>query len=191
MQTLLLVAQNSVDYPELGVATSLAAFGRSIGGSIGIAIFGTIFSNRLAHDLPAQIHKIPLKQLAQPDVVKGLTHLNGASVTANPDTLNRLPGVLLHAVRLGFTDSLHVVFLASVPIAAVGVIGAMLLREVPLRGGYVAAEEGVVLNEAVELAESLGMVPAEDTLPIAGAPANAAAGQKTAATAKKTAARSR
>jgi hypothetical protein len=164
MQTLLLVAQNSVQYRELGVATSLAAFGRSIGGSIGIAIFGTIFSNRLAHDLPAQIHKIPLSELTKPAVVKGLKHLDGASVTANPDDLNRLPAVLLHAVQLGFTDALQVVFLASLPVAALGVIGALLLKEVPLRSSYVPAEEGVVLNEGVEVAESLGMVPDQESL---------------------------
>ncbi|HVS69161.1 MAG TPA: MDR family MFS transporter [Mycobacteriales bacterium] len=187
MQTLLLVAQNSVGYSELGVATSLAAFGRSIGGSIGIAIFGTIFSNRLAHDLPAQIHKIPLKELTKPEVIKGLGHLNGASVTANPATLNKLPDVLLHAVRLGFTDALHVVFLASVPVAAIGVIGALLLKEVPLRGGYVPAEEGVVPSEAVEIAETLGMVPAEDNVPAPPAVKKAAPAKKTAPAKRTTA----
>jgi EmrB/QacA subfamily drug resistance transporter len=162
MQVLLLVAQNAVDYRELGVATSLAAFGRSIGGSIGIAVFGTVFSNRLSHDLPEQIHRIPLRELTKPAVLKGLSHLDGASVTANPNTLNHLPPVLLHAVRVGFTDALQVVFLASIPVAAVGVIGALLLKEVPLRSGYVPADEDAVRNEGAELGETFGMPPTDE-----------------------------
>lgn len=52
MQVLVLAVQNAVDYRDLGVATSGATFFRSIGGSFGVAIFGTIFSNRLADELP-------------------------------------------------------------------------------------------------------------------------------------------
>jgi EmrB/QacA subfamily drug resistance transporter len=162
MQVLLLVAQNSVEYAELGVATSLAAFGRSIGGAIGTATFGTIFTNRLARDLPAQIHKIPPRQLASPAVVHGITHINGASVTANPAALKKLPPVLLHAVHVGFTDAFHVLFLGCLPVAALGIVGALLLKEVQLRGGYVAAEEGVVLSDGAALGESLGMIPPEE-----------------------------
>lgn len=52
MQVLVLAVQNAVDYRDLGVATSGATFFRSIGGSFGVAIFGAIFSNRLADELP-------------------------------------------------------------------------------------------------------------------------------------------
>lgn len=52
MQVLVLAVQNAVDYRDLGVATSGATFFRSIGGSFGVAVFGTIFSNRLASELP-------------------------------------------------------------------------------------------------------------------------------------------
>jgi EmrB/QacA subfamily drug resistance transporter len=51
MQVLVLAVQNAVDYRDLGVATSGATFFRSIGGSFGVAIFGAIFSNRLADEL--------------------------------------------------------------------------------------------------------------------------------------------
>src|SRR3954466_579889 len=53
MQVLVLAAQNAVDYEHLGVATSGATLFRQIGGSIGVAIFGAIFANRLAAALPA------------------------------------------------------------------------------------------------------------------------------------------
>jgi hypothetical protein len=55
-----------------------------------------------------------------------------------------------------------VLFLGCLPVAALGIVGALLLKEVQLRGGYVAAEEGVVLSEGAALGESLGMMPPED-----------------------------
>jgi EmrB/QacA subfamily drug resistance transporter len=54
MQVLILAVQNSVPYSDLGVATSGATLFRSIGGSIGTAILGAIFSTRLADELAAR-----------------------------------------------------------------------------------------------------------------------------------------
>jgi MFS family permease len=51
MQVLVLVVQNDVRPQEIGVATSTATFFRSVGGSFGVAIFGTIFATRLADQL--------------------------------------------------------------------------------------------------------------------------------------------
>jgi MFS family permease len=51
MQVLVLAAQNAVDYRLLGVATSGVTLARQIGGSIGVSIFGAIFTNRLSHEL--------------------------------------------------------------------------------------------------------------------------------------------
>jgi len=59
MQVLVLVVQNSVSYDMLGVATSGATLFRSIGGSLGTAILGAIFSNRLAAEVASgegQVH---------------------------------------------------------------------------------------------------------------------------------------
>jgi hypothetical protein len=53
MQVLVLAVQNAVDYQHLGVATSSATLFRSMGGTIGVPIFGAIFANKLAPSLPA------------------------------------------------------------------------------------------------------------------------------------------
>lgn len=55
MQVLVLVVQNAVSYQDLGVATSGATFFRSIGASFGVAIFGTVFTNRLTDKLAAAL----------------------------------------------------------------------------------------------------------------------------------------
>lgn len=61
MQVLVLVVQNAVTYEDLGVATSGATFFRSIGASFGVAVFGTIFTNRLTDKLAAALsgHAVP------------------------------------------------------------------------------------------------------------------------------------
>src|SRR4051794_38290054 len=53
MQVLVLATQNAVSYEQLGVATSGATLFRSIGGSLGVAILGAIFSARLTSGLSA------------------------------------------------------------------------------------------------------------------------------------------
>jgi hypothetical protein len=55
MQVLVLAAQNAVDYRPLGVATSASSLRRQIGGSIGVSVFGAIFTNRLGHELAKQL----------------------------------------------------------------------------------------------------------------------------------------
>ena len=55
MQVLVLAVQNAVDYSDLGVATSGATLFRSIGGSVGTAVLGSIFSNRLSSELTASL----------------------------------------------------------------------------------------------------------------------------------------
>jgi EmrB/QacA subfamily drug resistance transporter len=162
MQTLLLAAQNSVAYRELGVATATATFSRSIGGSIGVAVFGTIFNSRLKTNLPKQVRLIPRRELTTP-VRNALSNLHGTSVTANPVALKHQPAVVRDVVRFAFSDSLHVVFLAAVPFAVLAFVLALMLREVPLRTSMAPANAGQpAASEGKELGEALGMAPAPD-----------------------------
>ena len=55
MQVLVLAVQNAVDYSVLGAATSGVTLARGIGGSIGAAVFGTIFTTRLRSELHSAI----------------------------------------------------------------------------------------------------------------------------------------
>jgi EmrB/QacA subfamily drug resistance transporter len=149
MQVLLIAAQNSVPYSELGVATSIATFSRSIGGSIGVAVFGTVFNGRLAANLPKHV---PAQALAK---------LHGTNVSANPAVVKQLPTLVRSGLRIAFSDSLHVVFLAAVPFAVLAFGLALMLREVPLRTsmGPSAGQPA----EGTELGEALGMSPAAET----------------------------
>ena len=87
MQVLVLVVQNDARPQNIGVATSTATFFRSVGGSFGVAIFGTIFASRLADELA---------QLAA-----RVTARLGSGVHLSPEQANQLPPLVhddfLHA----------------------------------------------------------------------------------------------
>jgi EmrB/QacA subfamily drug resistance transporter len=146
MQILMLAAQNAVPYSDLGMATSLSSFSRSIGASIGVAIFGTIFNHQLANNLPKHLPTAALQRI------------HGASVSANPEQVRNLPSVIHEGLVLAFSDSLHVVFLVGVPFGILSFVMAVALREVPLRKVTGAAAP----SEGLELGEAFGMPPESD-----------------------------
>ncbi len=119
MQVLVIAVQNAADYRDLGVATSGATLFRLIGGSLGTAILGAIFANRLASNLSR----------IMPDGVPGTPSGRGMSTTA----LAQMSPVARAAYAQAFAASLGTVFLVATAVCAVGVILACLLPERPLR----------------------------------------------------------
>ena len=124
MQVLVLAVQNAVDYKYLGVATSGSTLFRQIGGSIGVAAFGAIFSNDLASELAKRI--------------PAGAHLPAA---ANPAAVKHLPPAIHAPYVQAFDSALRPVFLTAAGIAVVGFALSWLLRELPLR--QTASAEGV------------------------------------------------
>ena len=128
MQVLVLIVQNAVPYPELGVATSGATFFRSIGGCFGTAIFGAIFSNVLVGNLVRHLGNASLP-----------TGLSSSSVT--PAILDRLPQAVHHGIAAAYAESIQTVFLIAAPIGAVAFLAAWFIPQVELRRGVGAAPE--------------------------------------------------
>jgi EmrB/QacA subfamily drug resistance transporter len=116
MQVLVLAVQNAVEFRVMGVATSGSLLFRQIGGSIGLAIFGAIFANRLhanlARRLPPGVH---------------------APKNVSPSVVRSLPPTLHRAYIDAIAASLHPVFVVASGIAVVAFLLTWLLREVPLR----------------------------------------------------------
>jgi hypothetical protein len=111
-QIIVLATQNEVPPQHLGVATSAINFFRSIGGSIGVAIVGAIFTSRLATTVQ--------------DVI-------GQREPLNPAAVQTLPPGTRQAYVNGFADALTGTLTLVTPIIAVGVVLALALREKPLR----------------------------------------------------------
>ncbi|MFF7159861.1 MDR family MFS transporter [Streptomyces sp. NPDC008086] len=126
MQVLTIAVQNTVDYPDLGTATSGVTFFRTLGSSFGTAVFGTIYTNTLTPRLADGV-----AAAAQVD-----TGLDAAALTraaTNPEGLHRLPSEAAAPIVEAYTDALQTVFLWTVPVAAIGFVIALFLKQVPLR----------------------------------------------------------
>ncbi len=129
MQVLVLAVQNAVAYEDLGVATSGATLFRSIGGSVGTAILGSIFSNRLSAELATTL----------PRSVAGSV---GTGSGLNTAALKRLPAPIHADYLTAFTNALSTVFEVAAGIAAVAFLLSWALEQRPLRE-TVAAASGV------------------------------------------------
>jgi EmrB/QacA subfamily drug resistance transporter len=116
MQVLILAVQNAVEFRHMGVATSGATLFRSIGGSVGVAAFGAVFSNGL---------QTRLAKVLTPDVElpKPLT----------PEVIRHLPPTL-HADYLNaFAGALHTVYFLAACVVVFAFALAWLLQDIPLR----------------------------------------------------------
>jgi hypothetical protein len=126
MQTTMLVVQNSVAMRDVGAASGAATLFRTVGGSLGVSLLGTLFTNRLTSELAGSVGASGAGQLT-----------GGGQLT--PAMLGQLPEALRTAYQSAVTAGVGVVFLWAAIIALLAVVGALLIREVPLRGSAAPA----------------------------------------------------
>ncbi len=119
MQITTLIVQNSVEPGDMGVASSSRTFFQQIGGSIGVSVFGVIFTRRLADALSARLPG---------------AHLAAAGGQLDPATVNTLPATVRHAVFYSISHGIDGVFIWTVPAAVLVFVLALLIKEIPLRG---------------------------------------------------------
>ena len=112
MQVLILAVQNAVDFRHMGVATSGATLFRSIGGSVGVAAFGAVFSNGLS---------ARLEKLIPADTE--LPHAFG------PAAIHQLPDALRADYLQAFAGALHMVYLSAACIVVLAFALAWLLKD--------------------------------------------------------------
>jgi hypothetical protein len=148
-----LVVQNALP-TKIGQATSALTFFRSIGGTVALAIMGSVMNTAY---LPAFRSALPTQatQLAaaQPHFAQALGAFNNPQVLLQPGLeaqmqagfaqahLQGLFNQIIEAVKLGLTQGIHNVFILSVVIMAIGTICVFFLKEIPLRGRSRKQEE--------------------------------------------------
>ncbi len=129
MQVLVLAVQNSVDYKDMGVATSSTAFFRTLGGAFGTAIFGAVLTARLHYWEPKL-----LPAAAQGKVSTGSTD----SLFNDPEAIKALPSVVHDAVLEMFVRSISTVYLVALPAVLLAfVLTLVLARAAAARAGGV------------------------------------------------------
>jgi EmrB/QacA subfamily drug resistance transporter len=121
MQPMITAVQNAVSPREIGVATSSVTFFRSMGGTLGTAIFLSVLFNVLPNKI-GDAYRTAGVQL--PPGVGG--DLSDTSFLA------RLPDALAHPFKVGFSDGIQVVYLLALAVMLVGLLIVLFLPEIPL-----------------------------------------------------------
>jgi EmrB/QacA subfamily drug resistance transporter len=128
MQTVVVAVQNSVEYRDMGVATSSATFFRSLGGAIGTAVLGAILTSRLDHHLADRLD------------TAGAT-IDRTTIDANNiESIRALTEPARSIVGEAFTSATNDVFLSCLPFIVAALIVVLFLKEVPLRTGKATSE---------------------------------------------------
>jgi EmrB/QacA subfamily drug resistance transporter len=139
-----IAVQNAVPYRILGAATSSAAFFRSIGGSVGLAIFGSVLNNRFSSVLLAKLPEAVKAGLPAPQL-DSLVH--NPEALMSPDASSQLQGLIgqlgqgseillqqvLDALRHALSSAITEVFMFAFVIAIAAFIVNFFIKEIPLR----------------------------------------------------------
>ncbi|WP_328961882.1 MDR family MFS transporter [Streptomyces virginiae] len=128
MQITMLVAQNSVEMKDMGVASSSATLFRTLGGSFGVALMGSLFTARVTDTMSERLGP-------EAADAAGSAQLDAASLAKLPEAVR---DAYQHAVAAGT----HSAFLLGAAIAVLGFAAAWFVKEVPLRGAGPAAPAG-------------------------------------------------
>lgn len=127
MQNLVLAVQNNAAQADVGAASAVVTFFRSMGGSIGVSALGALLSAHVADKVTA-----------------GLTRLHIAVDSHQsheiPD-LAQLPGPVRDVFEHAFGASTGELFLVATPFAVLALVAVLFIREVPLRTTISRADE--------------------------------------------------
>ncbi|MEE1939671.1 MDR family MFS transporter [Streptomyces sp. TRM 70361] len=123
MQNLVLATQNQVALSDLGAASSVLAFFRSLGGAVGVSVLGAV----LAHRITDYVNEGMARLGGSPS-----GEATGGNGSAIPD-LATLPGPVRSVVESAYGHGVADIYLYAAPIALVALVLVALVKEVPLR----------------------------------------------------------
>ncbi len=154
MQPLLLILQSAVPPRDIGVATASATFFRQIGGTIGVALFLSILFGQVGGHISTAIQKestTPAFQQALQRPVTPLDHQFAESlqshghsqllgqVTDDSSFIQKLSPALAHPFKVGFAESMDIVFLCAGLIGLLAFLILLLMPKVELRATSASA----------------------------------------------------
>ncbi|MER5465168.1 MDR family MFS transporter [Streptomyces sp. NPDC002668] len=125
MQITMLVAQNSVELKDMGVASSGATLFRTLGSSFGVAIMGALFTGRVQDEMAS----------------RGGSQITERSAQLDAASLAKLPDQVREAYESAVASGTHAAFLLGSAVAVLGFLAAFFVKEVPLRGAGPATSD--------------------------------------------------
>ena len=158
-----LIVQNAVPYSKIGQASGALTFFRSIGGTVALAVMGSIMNSAY---YPAFLKALP-PGVAQTLPPRVLSLLSDPEILLSPATLAQVRQIfarrgpqglvlfnqIIIAVKTGLVQGIHNVFILSTSVLAIGLITLFFLKEIELKGGR-------ALSPATEAAAQTAPVPA-------------------------------
>jgi EmrB/QacA subfamily drug resistance transporter len=138
MQPMITAVQNAVSPREIGVATSSVAFFRSMGGTLGTAIFLSVLFNVLPGKISSAFATAEASPefrqalAADPSQAQTLQQATGGGALSDTSFLSKLSDVVAHPFKEGFSDGIQVVFLLALAVMIVGLVVVFFLPEIPL-----------------------------------------------------------
>ncbi len=150
--SLTISVQNAVPYRVMGVATSAIQFYRSIGGTMGLAILGSLMASRLSSSVFASLSD-QVRQALPPEAVTEI--LNKPQALLNPEAMDNLRASfdrlgpqgavvadqLLDTLRASLASAISDVFVVGLVVVALAFVATLFLKEIPLRQGQESQEE--------------------------------------------------
>ncbi|HEY3503179.1 MAG TPA: MFS transporter [Actinocatenispora sp.] len=146
MQTLTLAVQNAAEPKDMGVASASSTFFRSMGGTLGTAVFLSVLFSTVGDKIADAFKQTSIQNgikdaakdpsvLTNPDNVSMLKHPKEAAAHVMQDSsfLSRIDGRLARPFLVGFSDSMDLVFLLAGGVAVIAFILFLFTKEVPLR----------------------------------------------------------
>ncbi|MFB7218247.1 MFS transporter [Streptomyces sp. NPDC056227] len=137
MQNLVLATQNQVAPSDLGSASSVVTFFRSLGGAIGVSALGAVMANRVTHYV-----KDGLADLGPKGAALGHGGTGGGGI---PD-LDKLPAPFRTVVESAYGHGVGDVFLYAAPAALIAFLITIFIKEVALKTN--AANDAPVAADA-------------------------------------------
>lgn len=146
MPVLVLIVQNASPHRDIGMVSAATNFVRSLGGTIGAAVMGAIYAAGLNSSLESKVTPVQLAALPDPDKLLG-----------SPQQIRAIQDPsIVDAVLESFTVGVQRCFIVGAPVIAVGILAAVLVRQIPLRQEIRSEEERA---EAAALRESPPSAP--------------------------------
>jgi EmrB/QacA subfamily drug resistance transporter len=122
LSVLTIAVQNTVELRDLGAGTASVNFFRTLGSTIGVAVFGAVLTRQLTDAITTGLVGVDVPDGVTPD-----------TLTQNPRALGALPEPLRSIAIGGLSDAITTVFIVAAGVMAIGAVAAITIRELPLR----------------------------------------------------------
>ena len=136
-----LIVQSSVPVSELGSATSNLTFFQSVGGTVGLAITGTIFAQTLVDQVPVRLQSAPVPPEAlgaavpylTPNVLSAPGDLGEALLATMPPevvaVVTPFVEVIVEAIHQAFSLATAATFVPGIITGLIGAVLVLFLRD--------------------------------------------------------------